>query len=69
MSSVYSIINGEFVLKNESAILISDLAIQRGYGIFDYFRTIKNDPVFLVEHLNRFYFSASEMFMDPGYTL
>ncbi|MEO5500962.1 MAG: aminotransferase class IV [Ginsengibacter sp.] len=68
MSSVYSIINGEFVLKNESAILISDLAIQRGYGIFDYFRTIKNDPVFLVEHLNRFYFSASEMFMDPGYT-
>ena len=69
MSSVYSLINGEFVLKSESSILISDLAIQRGYGIFDYFRTIKNEPVFLEEHLSRFYFSASQMFMNPGYTL
>ncbi len=68
MSPVYSIINGEFVLKSESSILISDLAIQRGFGIFDYLRTIKNEPVFLDEHLNRFYFSASEMFMNPGYT-
>ncbi len=67
MNSTYSIINGELVLKSESAILISDLAIQRGYGIFDYFRTIKNEPIFLDEHLNRFYFSAAEMFMDPGY--
>lgn len=68
MNTVYSIINGKFILNDESAILISDLAIQRGYGIFDYFRTIKNEPVFLEEHLNRFYFSAAEMFMNPGYT-
>ena len=68
MNSVYSNINGEFVVKSEASILISDLAIQRGYGIFDFFRTIKNELVFLDEHLSRFYFSASEMFMEPGYT-
>ena len=68
MNPIYSIINGEFVDKNEASILISDLSIQRGFGIFDFFRTIKNEPVFLEDHLQRFYFSASEMFMDVGYS-
>ena len=56
MSDVFSIINGEFVLKNEAKILISDLSIQRGFGIFDYFRTIHNDTAFLEDHLDRFYY-------------
>ena len=67
MNPNYSIINDEFVLKNEASILISDLSIQRGFGIFDYFRTINFKPVFLEDHLSRFYFSASEMFMETGY--
>ena len=61
MNKIYSIINGDFVLKNEASILISDLSIQRGYGIFDYFRTINNQPVFLEDHLDRLFYSASEM--------
>lgn len=68
MNPVYSIINDEFVLKNEAKILISDLSIQRGFGIFDFFRTIRNEPVFLEDHIQRFYFSASEMFMAVSYT-
>ena len=68
MNPIYSIINGEFILKNEASILISDLSIQRGFGIFDYFRTINFKPVFLEDHLSRFYFSASEMFMQVGYS-
>lgn len=67
MNPIYSIVNDEFVLKNEASILISDLSVQRGFGIFDYFRTIKYEPVFLEDHLARFYFSASEMFMDVGH--
>jgi D-alanine transaminase/branched-chain amino acid aminotransferase len=67
MNPIYSVINGEFVLKNEASILISDLSIQRGYGIFDYFRTINYKPVFLEDHLQRFYFSASEMLMGASY--
>jgi branched-chain amino acid aminotransferase len=61
MSEIYSIINDDFVLKNEASILISDLSIQRSYGIFDYFRTINNQPVFLEDHLDRFFYSAGEM--------
>lgn len=67
MNSIYSIINGEFILKDEAAILISDLSIMRGFGIFDFLRTVNYQPVFLEDHLDRFYFSASEMFMDVGY--
>lgn len=64
MSDIFSMINGEFVLKNEGKILISDLSIQRGFGIFDYFRTIHNETVFLEYHLDRFYYSAAEMNMN-----
>ncbi len=61
MSYIYAVINGDFILKEEATILISDLSIQRGYGIFDYFRTVNNSPVFLEDHLDRFYRSASGM--------
>ena len=61
MPETYSIINGDFVLKNEASLLFSDLSIQRGYGIFDYFRTVNNQPVFLEDHLDRFFYSAVEM--------
>ena len=63
MTSNYVYINGDFVLKEDAKILITDLSVQRGYGIFDYFKTIYNQPVFLDDHLDRFYFSAREMFL------
>jgi branched-chain amino acid aminotransferase len=61
VSKTYSIVNNDFVLKNEASILISDLSIQRGYGVFDYFRTINNQPIFLEDHLERLFHSASEL--------
>lgn len=61
MDKIFSIINGDFFEKSKAAISISDLAIQRGYGIFDFFRTNQNQPVFLEDHLDRFFYSASEM--------
>ncbi len=63
MTPNYVYINGDFVLKEDAKILITDLSVQRGYGIFDYFKTINNQPVFLDDHLDRFYFSAREMFL------
>jgi len=63
MKSNYVFINGDFVLKEDAKILITDLSVQRGYGIFDYFKTINDQPVFLEDHLDRFYFSAAEMFL------
>lgn len=62
----YSIINGEFLLKDEAKILISDLSIQRGFGIFDYFRTNNFQPIFLEDHLDRFFYSASQMGLEAG---
>ena len=63
MKSNYVFINGDFVLKEDAKIFITDLSVQRGYGIFDYFKTINDQPIFLDDHLDRFYFSAGEMFL------
>ncbi|WP_341837864.1 aminotransferase class IV [Chitinophaga pollutisoli] len=61
----HAIINGAIVPENEARVLISDLSIQRGYGIFDYFRARAGQPVFLEDHLDRFYHSASVMRLTP----
>ncbi len=61
MKQYFTIINGEFVEKESANLLITDLSIQRGYGIFDFFKTINNRPIFLEDHLDRFFFSVSEM--------
>lgn len=57
----YTIVNEEFVPSEKASILISDLAIQRGYGIFDFFKTINNKPIFFDCHLDRFFSSLSQM--------
>lgn len=61
MKNRYAIINGALVLEDEAKISISDLAIQRGYGVFDYFRTVNSEPVFLDDHLDRLYHSADKI--------
>jgi D-alanine transaminase/branched-chain amino acid aminotransferase len=55
----------EEILPLESAYLhVSDLAIQRGYGIFDFFKTQHGQPLFLEDYLNRFYASALLMGLE-----
>ncbi len=36
-----------------------DLSFQRGYGVFDFFRLVNDTPLFLDDHLDRFFFSAT----------
>ncbi|MDN5288893.1 MAG: hypothetical protein JWR38_5167 [Mucilaginibacter sp.] len=60
-NSTYISINNEILLKTQGALGINDLSIQRGYGIFDFLKVIDNRPIFLDDHLNRFYRSAEEM--------
>lgn len=52
-------INGRYVPKEEAALNVADLAILRGFAIFDYFRYAEGNPRFLEDHLDRFYQSAS----------
>lgn len=50
------------IIPVENAFLhISDLAVQRGYGIFDFFKVRNGVPLFLNDYLRRFYESARLM--------
>jgi len=67
MDTKYVFINDRYIKAEQASLFITDLAIQRGYGIFDFCKTIGNKPVFLADHLERFFHSASKMHLDPGY--
>ena len=55
----YAIVNKELLPSDKASLRINDLAIQRGYGIFDFFKTLQGKPIFIEDHLDRFYQSAS----------
>jgi len=64
----FTFLNHSFLPAADASLGVSDLAIQRGYGIFDYFKTIDNRPIFLDDHLDRFYHSAARMRLAAGKT-
>ncbi|MHA4811667.1 aminotransferase class IV [Flavitalea flava] len=66
MNELFTLINDDLLSETKAALLVSDLAIQRGYGIFDFFKTIGNKPIFLDDHLNRFYHSAGQLRLAVG---
>lgn len=53
--------------ENEAKILVSDLALQRGYGIFDFLKTINGKAIFIEDHFNRFYNSAKALNLPLQY--
>jgi branched-chain amino acid aminotransferase len=57
-------VDGKFVPAEEAVIPVDDLAILRGYGIFDFMRTYHGKPIFLREHIERLEHSASQIGMD-----
>ena len=57
-------INNQFVTNEESLLHVKDLSIQRGYAAFDFFRTINGVPLFIDDHLDRFYSSAAAMHLQ-----
>ena len=54
-------LNNEFLPIEHAKLHISDLTIQRGYGIFDFFRVQEHIPLYLDDYLDRFYSSAAYM--------
>ena len=54
-------VNGEFVPPDKATLRIDDLALLRGYGVFDFFRAIDGKAVFLDDHLDRLENSVREM--------
>ncbi|RZK44256.1 MAG: amino acid aminotransferase [Pedobacter sp.] len=61
MNKRYVSINHQLYLEEDAKISITDLSIQRGFGIFDFLKTVDNRPIFLEDHFSRFYNSAKEM--------
>lgn len=68
MSKIYVWLNGSLIPADEANVNITDLAVQRGYGIFDFFKTIDAKPVFWDDHLDRFYHSAKLMRLPVEYS-
>ncbi|MBL0739604.1 aminotransferase class IV [Chryseolinea lacunae] len=66
MSSLapYIFVRGEIVPAEKAVLHVSDLAIQRGYGIFDFFKIQDGHPYFLSDYLDRFYASAAVMRLE-----
>jgi len=58
--SVYYV-DGSFVPAEQAVIPVDDLAVLRGFGVFDLVRTYHGKPFFLKEHLERLYHSAAEI--------
>ncbi len=65
---MYVYLNDRLVESEKAVLHISDLAIQRGYGIFDFFRVRDHVPLFVEDHLDRFIRSANMMHLTAPYS-
>ncbi len=63
MTSIFYI-DGEFVRSDDASIPVDDLAILRGYGVFDFLRTYGGRPFDLDSHLRRLERSARLIHLD-----
>lgn len=57
----FTYLNGEILPSEKAQLHVSDLGLLRGYGIFDFFRTMNGQPIFMEDHLDRFENSAKLM--------
>ncbi len=64
---MYTFLNDSFVDDSKAFLHVSDLSIQRGYGVFDFFRVMDNYPLFIEDYLERLYVSAKEMHLKVPY--
>jgi branched-chain amino acid aminotransferase len=63
MPDIYYI-DGEFVPAGRASLPVDDLAILRGYGVFDFLRTYGGKPVFLGDHVARLQHSAAQIGLE-----
>lgn len=61
LNTIYCYTNNEIVPIDNAGVPVSDLLVQRGYGIFDFLRVAHHQPLFIDDHLDRFFNSAAIM--------
>ncbi|CAN5875918.1 branched-chain-amino-acid transaminase [soil metagenome] len=59
--NLFAFVRQEVVPLEKAFLHVSDLAIQRGYGIFDFLKIQDGQPLFLESYLDRFHSSAELM--------
>lgn len=55
------ILNDQIVDQDKAFIHVSDLALLRGYGVFDFFRLVCLQPLYFDDHIERFFNSADTL--------
>jgi branched-chain amino acid aminotransferase len=55
------ILNDRIINLDQAQIHVSDLALLRAYGIFDFFRLVGLQPLFIDDHIERFFASADHL--------
>jgi branched-chain amino acid aminotransferase len=61
-------VNGQILPASEAKLMITDLALLRGFGIFDFFRTSNGKPFLMSHYLDRFFASARLMDLQIPYS-
>lgn len=61
-------LNGRFLPATEAMLPLSDLAIVRGYGVFDYCRTYQRRPFHIEHHVARLGRSAAQLHLHLPHT-
>lgn len=64
----YFFLNGEILRAEKAQLRITDLALLRGFGIFDFCRTHNGIPLLIENYLERFYNSARFVDLEIPYT-
>lgn len=65
---MYAIINHTLLPLEQAVVPVNDLSVQRGYGVFDFFRTQNGVPLFIDEHLDRLERSAAALHLPLPYS-
>ncbi|MDX5421838.1 MAG: aminotransferase class IV [Hymenobacteraceae bacterium] len=66
--NLFASINQEVMPLDRAFLHVSDLSIQRGYGVFEYCKVHQDHPFFLEDYLDRFYNSAALMELTIPYS-
>ena len=61
-------LNDRFIPMGQAAIPVTDLSVQRGYGIFDFFRLQENVLLYVEDHVRRFRHSSEAMHLQVTHT-
>lgn len=67
MKALVGFQDGQIKELKDMHLPMADLGVQRGYGIFDFLRTNEKHALFIDDHLDRFFHSASAMHLTVDF--